>query len=104
MVYRVELTARAERDLADLFAAIDAGHSLAAAAWYTRLKTAVLSLEEMPARCSVIEEDPQLRHLLFGRKPNVYRVIFRIVEKARRVEVLHIRHGARRRLSGPSED
>jgi hypothetical protein len=38
----------------------------------------------------------ELRHLLYGHKPNVYRVIYRIVEKQKHIQVLHIRHGARR--------
>jgi plasmid stabilization system protein ParE len=104
MAYRVELTTRAQRDLVELFTAIDAEYSQAAAAWYKKLKSAVLSLDEMPARCPSIEEGPQLRHLLFGRKPNVYRVIFRIQEKEKRVEVLHIRHGARDSLKGQAGD
>jgi toxin ParE1/3/4 len=39
-----------------------------------------------------------LRHLLYGRKPYVYRVIYRVVERQKQVEVLHIRHGARQKL------
>jgi mRNA-degrading endonuclease RelE of RelBE toxin-antitoxin system len=35
-----------------------------------------------------------LRHLLYGKKPNVYRVIFEIDERRRLVHVLTIRHGA----------
>ncbi len=33
-----------------------------------------------------------------ANKPNIYRVIYRISEKQKQVEVLHIRHGARGRL------
>ena len=40
-------------------------------------------------------ENSGVRHLLYGGKPHVYRVIFRIMEKQKQVEVLHIRHGAR---------
>jgi toxin ParE1/3/4 len=43
-------------------------------------------------------ENAQLRHLLYGNKPHVYRVIFRVIEKQKRVDVLHIRHGARDKL------
>jgi len=31
---------------------------------------------------------------LFGKKPHVYRVIYRVVLKTKTVIVLHIRHGA----------
>jgi plasmid stabilization system protein ParE len=40
--------------------------------------------------------------LLYGHKPNVYRVIYRVLEKLKKVEVLTIRHGARRKLK-PSD-
>jgi plasmid stabilization system protein ParE len=97
--YLVNIAARAERDLALLFREIDAGNSSAALKWYKGLKEAILSLENLPYRCPVIPEKSQLRHLLYGRKPHVYRVIYRLLEKEKRVEVLHIRHGARRELA-----
>jgi len=43
-------------------------------------------------------ENGKLRHLLFGNKPYIYRAIYRVIDKQKRVEVLHIRHGARQRL------
>ena len=35
-----------------------------------------------------------LRHLLYGKRPHVYRVIFEIDEPRKVVNVLTIRHGA----------
>jgi mRNA-degrading endonuclease RelE of RelBE toxin-antitoxin system len=52
----------------------------------------------MPNRCPATPENPRLRHLLYGRKPHVYRVIYRVLENEKRVNVLHIRHGARRKF------
>jgi plasmid stabilization system protein ParE len=66
MAYLVSLTERAERDLAELFNEIDAANSDAAWKWYRGLKKAVLSLEELLARCPAIPEDARFRHLLFG--------------------------------------
>jgi len=99
MAYLVKTTDRAERDFANLYDEIQVGESGAALKWYTGLKKAVLSLDEMPHRCPVTREDRHLRHLLYGRKPRVYRVIYRILEKQNRVEVLHIRHGARQDMT-----
>jgi plasmid stabilization system protein ParE len=99
MAYLVNITVRAERDLAGLYEEIDAQNSSVAFKWYTGLKEAILSLEKMPYRCPVAPEKKPLRHLLYGRKPHVYRVIFRILEKQSQVDVLHIRHGARRKLT-----
>jgi len=101
MAYLVNLTARAERDLAHLFADINADHSGAALKWYRGIKEAILSLEEQPNRCPVTPENDKLRHLLYGNKPHIYRAIYRILEREKRVEILHIRRGARRRLGGP---
>ena len=98
MAYLVNLTTRAERDLALLFDAVHAGHSEAALRWYRGLKDAILSLEQRPNRCPETPENPKLRHLLYGRKPHVYRVIYRVMARHKRVDVLHIRHGARHRF------
>ncbi|HWG21167.1 MAG TPA: type II toxin-antitoxin system RelE/ParE family toxin [Terracidiphilus sp.] len=99
MAYLVKITPRARRDLELLFDDIHAGDSESAWKWYKGLKEAVFTLEELPRRCPATRENPQLRHLLYGRKPHVYRVIFRILEKQKRVNVLHIRHGVRRKFT-----
>jgi plasmid stabilization system protein ParE len=96
MVYLVNITTRAERDFVGLFDEIHAADSEAASKWHRGLKDAILSLEKLPNRCPVTRENPQLRHLLYGRKPHIYRVIFRVSESEGRVDILHIRHGARR--------
>jgi toxin ParE1/3/4 len=100
MAYVVSITHRAERDLADLYGEIHVQHSGAALEWYRGLKQAILSLEHHPSRCPMTRKSHKLQHLLYGHKPHVYRVIYRVMEKQKRVEVLHIRHGARRKLKG----
>ena len=96
MGYLVKIMPRAERDLEAIFATIHAGESDAAFRWFLGLERAVLTLEVAPARCPVAPEDLKVRQLLYGNKPHVYRVIFRIAEAQRRVDELHIRHGARK--------
>ncbi len=96
MAYLVRITARAEQDLVDLYREINAADSRAAQRWYRGLKQAILSLQERPNRCSLTPENKRLRHLLYGHKPHLYRVIYRVNLRRRQVEVLHIRHGARR--------
>ena len=98
MAYLVSITSRAERDLVSLYDEIDVEHSDAALKWYIGLNDAILSLEQMPNRCSATHENGQLRHSLYGHRHHIYRVIFRVLEKQKQVEVLHIRHGARRRF------
>jgi toxin ParE1/3/4 len=99
VAYLVEFTSRAERDFIGLFEEIRASESGSALRWYRGLRAAVLSLEEMPNRCPVTRESARLQHFLYGRKQHVYRVIYRVFERQKRVEVLHIRHGARQDFS-----
>ena len=100
MAYLVNLSARAQRDLAQIYRRINADDSDAALKWYRGFKKAILSLEEQPNRCPVTPETDKLRHLLYGHKPHVYRAIYRVMEKQKLVEVLHIRHGARSGFKG----
>jgi len=104
MAYLVSITPRAERDLAHLYESISAGNSDAALKWYKGLKQAILALEGHPYHCPATPESAQLRHLLYGHKPHVYRVIYRVFEKQERVEVLHIRHGRRQKFRSPEPD
>lgn len=98
MAYLVRIASRAERDLVSLYDKIDGSDSSAAQQWYEGLKHAILSLAARPNRCPITPENKKLRHLLYGRKPHIYRVIYRVNDRQRQVEVLHIRHGARRRF------
>jgi plasmid stabilization system protein ParE len=97
MAYVVRITARAERDLVSIYEEINAPNSAAAQLWYRGLKEAILSLAEKPNRSAVTPENKQLRHLLYGAKPHVYRVIYRVSTR-RQVDVLHIRHSARQKF------
>ena len=60
-----------------------------------RIGTRCLNSGRNPHPLPVTPEDRHLRHLLYGKKPRVYRVIFEIDEPHRVVKVLTIRHGAR---------
>jgi toxin ParE1/3/4 len=86
---------RAKRDLSDIYDWTGVSSSEAALTWYRGLKDAIRSLSNNPGRCPVTPEDSSLRHLLYGRKPHIYRVIYRVIERQKQVDVLHVRHGAR---------
>jgi plasmid stabilization system protein ParE len=102
MAYVVKSTPHAERDLEQLYQEINAEYSGAALQWYSGLREAILSLEWQPHRCPVAPEarklKRKLRHLLYGKKPNVYRIIYELDEHRQEVRVITIRHGARRTL------
>ncbi|HXJ93089.1 MAG TPA: type II toxin-antitoxin system RelE/ParE family toxin [Terriglobia bacterium] len=99
MTYRVEMSRRASRDLEYLYQYIHAESSTAAIRWYNGLEKAIGTLEHFPRRCpaapEALDANRPLRHLLYGRKPHVYRVVFEIDETDKAVRILTIRHGAR---------
>ena len=99
MDFRVELSQQAQRDIAAIYdwlqseQAGDAGQR-----WFLALRAAVASLQNLPSRCPLAPENRdspvEVRHLLYGRRPHVYRILFAI--EGDLVQVLHIRHGRRR--------
>ena len=108
MDFRVDLTDQAKSDISAIHAwllAQEAGE--AGARWFASLRQAISSLSALPARCPVAPESREspveIRQLLYGRRPHVYRILFSIDEAV--VHVLHIRHGRRRPpalvMSGP---
>lgn len=99
MAYRVEVTARAVRDLRRIYQSINAGNSGQAATWFNGLETLVFSLAEKPLRGAVVPENANLRQLFYGNMPYVYRIIYAVDDYRGAVRVLHIRHGARQNLA-----
>jgi plasmid stabilization system protein ParE len=98
MAYIVKILPRAEKDLARIYLYINAAMSDAAYAWYVGLVEQLFTLNVSPLRNSVTPEDPKYRHLLYGQKSDVYRVIYRVIDRTKLVEILMIRHGARDRF------
>ena len=94
MDYKVELTAEARSNIRDIYGYIGASKSQAAASWYRGLRMVIFSLDRLPGRGSPTSEDLRFKQLLYGNKPHVYRIIYRIDEPLSRVLVVHIRHGA----------
>jgi toxin ParE1/3/4 len=108
MTYLVELTARAARDLETLYREMNAAESGAAARWYNGLEQTVYALARFPQRCPIAPEARKakrnLRHLLYGKKPQIYRAIYEVDERRQTVWVLTIRHGARRKTKVSTRD
>ena len=54
-------------------------------AWYRRLLATTKSLQRLPDRCPVARESSrvffEVRELLFGNRPNVFRILFTIDER-----------------------
>ena len=98
MAYRVELTDQAQRDLENLHKRLPADDSNAVVSWLDQLEDAIFSLERFPLRCPLAPEKRLsrrgIRHLLFGAKRDVYRVLYDIDEKHRIVRIRTVRHGS----------
>jgi plasmid stabilization system protein ParE len=101
MDFRVDLSDQAQRDIIAIYdwlrsqQAGDEGER-----WFRGLRAAISSLSRLPSRCPVAPQNrdspAEVRQLLYGRRPHVYRILFSIQEDV--VNILHIRHGRRRRL------
>lgn len=104
MAFRVELSDRAQTDIAAIY---DWLHSQQAGTggerWFVALRDAIGSLSERPLRCRVAPESRdspvEIRQLLYGHKPRVYRILFAVDGDL--VRVLHVRHARRRPLARP---
>jgi plasmid stabilization system protein ParE len=98
MAYNVELSKRAELDLQRIFRFIHAFESPATERWFDGLEDRIQSLSKLPNRGTVTDYDPNLYFLLYGNKPHVYRILYRINDTAQSIVIRHIRHGVRKPL------
>ncbi|HNV56145.1 MAG TPA: type II toxin-antitoxin system RelE/ParE family toxin [Smithellaceae bacterium] len=91
--YKVDITATAEADIAELWDYIAQDNPDAATSFILQLEEQIASLEQYPERCPLIPEneflDRSYRHLLFGN----YRTIFKMIDT--QVIILRVIHGAR---------
>ena len=83
MAYHIEFAYRAARDLEALYVEKNAAESQAASRWYNELEEAVYALATYPHRCPIAPEARKLRrdlrNLLYGKEPYVYRVIYEVI-------------------------
>lgn len=97
MKYIVIIMPSAARELDEAYDWLVQQTPLNAPDWYNGLLDALLTLEDMPARCSLCPErrggDPDTRQLVYGDKRHGYRIFF--VIRGERVIVTHIRHTSR---------
>jgi len=102
MAFRVEYSSQGEADLDSILEWLISRHAgEAGLRWFEGLEKAVASLSEMSQRCPLAPENRsfpfEVRHLLYGRRPHVYRVIFRVIDDV--VYILHVWHGRREHLT-----
>src|SRR5437867_10778086 len=83
MAFRVEISAKAEHDAEAILDWLLTQHpGQAGIDWFLALDDAFASLAEFPERCAVAPENTlfpfEVRQLLYGRKPHLYRILFTI--------------------------
>jgi plasmid stabilization system protein ParE len=102
MTYRVILQPRAERDIqAQAAWLLERARSPAAALrWVRGIRARIATLKASPRRCPVDPDSgaygEEVRVLLYGKRPGIYRVLFAI--RGDTVHVLTVRHSAQRSL------
>ena len=104
MTFRVELSAQAQSDaeaILDWLLSEHAGET--GLRWFLAMEDAIASLSTFPKRCPLAPENAQfpfeVRQLLYGHKPHLYRILFTIEGES--VKILHIRHGRRKPIAEP---
>lgn len=93
MSFEVIITPSAKADIFEINAWLLENYSNLAEKWLFGLSQAVMSLSKFPERCPISSEseafDFIVRQLLYGRKPNVYRILFSVRDE--KVYILRIR-------------
>jgi len=98
MAFRVKTTLSYEQEASEILDWLMAEHAgEAGLRWFLKLDEAITSLTEQPKRCKLAPEARyfpfEVRQLLYGDKPHVYRILFSI--EGDTVFILHVRHGVR---------
>jgi plasmid stabilization system protein ParE len=108
MTFRVIVQPRAEREIRETAFWIreQAKSPTPALRWARGIRAKIETLKEFPHRCPVDPDSAvygeEVRVLLFGRRPRVYRILFAI--RGNVVHVLTVRHSARRSLRDAQEE
>ena len=111
MAYQIVLANTAKADADQIYDWLFERAPVRGPEWFEELMDCIYSLELMPNRCllakEAIESKRQILCLHFGKRRNVYRILYEIDESRKTVHILHIRHGALRdldpaQLSSPS--
>ena len=103
--YRVIIQPEAEQGIKDAYLWLSTSSPRQARLWLEGLYKSIMSLEQMPLRCSLAFESSffgeEIRQLIYGKGRNTYRILFTVIED--RVQVLFVRHSAQKPLL-PEDD
>ena len=102
MAFSVEVSDQAVQDADEILGWLLSEHAGdTGIRWFVGLSEAIQSLSDFPERCPLAAESIrfpfEVRQLLYGNRPHVYRILFTIDGDV--VNILHIRHGRRRPMT-----
>lgn len=93
MQYQVIITPSAKADIFEINTWFLENSQNLAEDWLWEISQAISSLSKFPERCSISPEskafDFVVRQLLYGKKPNIYRILFSIQDE--KVYILRVR-------------
>lgn len=100
MAYQIKITTPAENDIYSAFDRVKKLAPSVSEKWLRGIFKSIFTLTEMPDRCPMAPESETLgvpiRHLLFGKRSAIYRIIFDIQNEPKvepLVRVLRVWHG-----------
>ena len=103
--YQVIIQPEAEQGIKEAYYWVSQYSPRNARNWLDGIYKAIMSLEQMPLRCSVAFEnnffEQEIRQLLYGKSKNTYRILFTVIDMT--VHILYVRHSAQQPLS-PDND
>jgi plasmid stabilization system protein ParE len=101
MASRVKYLPRAKQDLETIYRGIVQETPLQGLEWFNGLEKSINSLANLSERCPVVPRlstaSDIVRQFLYGNYPHLYKVYYHVAGQT--VEIMHIRHGARREAS-----
>ncbi|MGK7896474.1 MAG: type II toxin-antitoxin system RelE/ParE family toxin [Xenococcus sp. (in: cyanobacteria)] len=103
--YQVIIQPEAEQGIKQTYFWVNNYSPRQARKWLEGIYKAILSLEQMPLRCSLAFEnnffEEEIRQLIYGKGKNTYRILFTVTEKT--VQILFVRHFSQKPLL-PEDD
>jgi len=106
MNYQVIITPSAKADIFETNTWLLENRYSVADKWLWSVSQAITSLAKFPERCPISEEsasfDVDVRQLMCGKRPNVYRILFSISDD--RIYVLRVRSTRQKRLIDDYDD
>ena len=102
--YGVIVTPEAESGIVAAFRYILERSPVNAEKWLRALYKKIDSLEQMPERCPLARENEYFEDTLRHLVSKSHRIIFRIDEEKRMVQVLYVRHAKQQAVGEPAAD